>query len=167
MEWWGKTDCPKLTMLGVEDWFTQEGHETECTVWSPCPLLADVMLEELCQVRLKRPYLLQLVLIPRLMTSKWRKQLRKAADLLVSFDLSTDNLWGKTQHEPLIFAACLPLSIDYPWNHRRRGEVVRLESLLPSLWETDRRAVGSHLCQLCKEAWESRGLPRSLVPGVL
>ena len=82
------------------------------------------MLEELCNAKLKRPYLLQIVLIPRLMTARWRKQLRKSADLLVLFALTKDNLWGKTQHEPLIFALCLPLSLHYPWRYRREEAMV-------------------------------------------
>ena len=165
--WWKKTNCPDLKLMEAEDWFRIEGHKVECSVWAPCPLVADVMLEELCNARLKRPWGLQLVLIPRLMTSRWRKQLRKAADLLVSLPLIDNNLWGKPQHEPLIFALCLPLSVNFPWQHKRRGDVVRLEGTLPGLWKTDYRAVGTLLRELCTQSWESRQVQRSLVPRLL
>ena len=52
-DWWSNSNCPMLKMLEVKDWFTEAGHESECTLWSPCPLLADIMLEELCDARLK------------------------------------------------------------------------------------------------------------------
>ena len=113
--WWCKETCPPLEVMTEKDWFLCKSQSRECTVWSPCPLLADAMLKQLCNAKLNRPHVLEIVLIPCLMTAKWRKKLQKTADFLVSFALTDDDLWGNSQHKPLIFTLCLPLSSQYPW----------------------------------------------------
>ena len=50
-------------------------------MWTPPPGAADAAVEELGKAIHKRPYTFHMMIIPRLLTSKWRKQLGKTTDL--------------------------------------------------------------------------------------
>jgi hypothetical protein len=52
-------------------------------LWTPPPAVADVAIEELLKARHKRTDTFHVVMIPCLMTLRWRRLLNKAAILLL------------------------------------------------------------------------------------
>jgi hypothetical protein len=71
--------------LNYEDWFEgalddDHGHY----VWTPRPALADVAMEQMCEVKHAHTHTSHVFLCPALMTARWRKQLLKASDCVVS-----------------------------------------------------------------------------------
>jgi hypothetical protein len=49
------------------------------------------------------------MIIPRLMTARWRKLLRKATDVLITIPVGTP-IWPSKRHEPLVIAISFRLS---------------------------------------------------------
>lgn len=65
---------PKL--LEPEGWF-REGHGEGTFLWSPPPAACEVVVEQLGKARHKRPHCMHLVIVPRLMTGRWRRSLTR------------------------------------------------------------------------------------------
>ena len=95
---WSWTDLPKLEPLTPEGWFV-EGHgirggqldrckvwmpihepKNKLHLWAPQPPVADTALEELLKAHHNRTNTVHVVLIPRLMTSRWHCLFNKACD---------------------------------------------------------------------------------------
>ncbi len=129
----------------------------------PPPAIADVALERLCKERLKRPKTgSHIFVVPRLMTSRWRKQLNKAATF--SFEIPVGcSLWGAAQHEPLIIAVFLPLSKHSPWNLRNTRLVGDLESSLRAMQQFDGERTGSVLRKFLRVTDGMEALPGPMV----
>jgi hypothetical protein len=105
----------KVTWLSPEDW--PSTHPVGgIYVWSPPPAAAEVALEWLGQSIHKRPYNTHIVILPRLMTSWWRKKLLKTSDVAFTIPIGSE-ISATANHEPLICAVCFPLSrlSDGPW----------------------------------------------------
>lgn len=75
--------------LSPRDWYAS-GHTHSTCVWSPPPAAADAALEQLAFGIHKRPYSSHLVLIPRLMTARWRKLLGKICCLIFTVPLGSE-----------------------------------------------------------------------------
>ena len=163
--WWPKNHIGPLHIMSTEDWFKEMKTEGGY-LWIPAPGSADVCVEQMCKHIFKRPWNMHIFVCPRLWTSIWRKQLRKATD--ICFDMQADqNPWDSSQYEPLIFSIYFPLSKHPPWRYRRLDPVVSLERKLPRMWQGDQRRAASVLQQLCISAWRFRKVPSLLVPRVL
>ena len=129
------TQSPLLVPLTPEGWF-EEGHgitggemdsrgvwiPRHCTkgriyLWSPAPAIADAALEELLKSRHKRMDLTHIVVIPRLMTPRWRRLFNKVCDF--TFVVSPGAaFWPSHMYEPNLDAMLgkPPLTIR---SHRR------------------------------------------------
>ena len=99
-----------FTILKPEDWFSRGhditgGYEDELSfwrtthksgtfVWIPPPAAADVAIEELRKARIKRQASTHVFIVLRLLTCRWRKQLLKAANLLIYLPAGRDG-WPK------------------------------------------------------------------------
>ena len=94
-------------------------------VWVPPPAAAHVCLEELRKARIKRQSSLHVVIIPRLMTPLWLKQLFKTADLIVNIVPEYD-YWSSSQFEPLTVAICFPYLNFSPWQLRSTPQLCRM-----------------------------------------
>jgi len=120
-------DCDP-TFLSPEGWHDQtDRHGT--FVWSPPPAAADLVVERFCVARHKRPNTLHVLLIPRLMTARWRKQLAKHTDFYCR--TSWGPIWDlTTQFEPLLMFVALPYLPHAPRFEERQDLVNRLEGTL-------------------------------------
>eukprot|EP00980_Cylindrotheca_fusiformis_P006302 scaffold1352_cov144-Cylindrotheca_fusiformis.AAC.8 len=78
---------------------------------------ADVALEELRKARIKRQLSLHVILIPRLCTPSWLRQLFKAADIILEIPPGTP-FWPSDMYEPLFVGILLPFSRFEPWSLR-------------------------------------------------
>eukprot|EP00980_Cylindrotheca_fusiformis_P017245 scaffold5326_cov80-Cylindrotheca_fusiformis.AAC.1 len=103
---------PEAIFLSPEDWFFR-GHDLTLTpttrelkvkpgimIWSPPPAAAEVALEELRKARIKRQRSTHVVIIPRLCTPMWLKQLYKASDLVLEIPPACP-FWSSDMFEPI------------------------------------------------------------------
>jgi hypothetical protein len=107
-------------------------------VWSPSPCAAEVAVEELRKARHKRQASMHLVIIPRLMHPHWRKQLYKAADLVVSLPVG-HYAWGEEMFEPLTLAFVFPFVSFRPWQLRGSPQLLELGRQLSRVWRENPR----------------------------
>ena len=156
-----------LVVLAPNDWFDLAiNQRVEHCLWSPAPAAAEVAVEQLCHARLKRANSTHLIIIPRLMTSRWRKQLTKAADVVLTLPLGGD-YWGVSQHEPLLLAICFPMLRFSPW--RLKGMLI-MEQMVGSVSQmpaTSKGGLGIVLRELCLQAWALDTMPRRVVRPLL
>ena len=133
-------------LLSPDGWFTT-GHEEGHFIWVPQPAVADVVLEQMCEVFIARPWNAHFFVCPALMTYHWRKQLRKVADVVVTIPAGGD-LWPASCHEPLVIGLTCPLLAYRPWRVRRSKRLVGGKCELPKVWSKDWKTEGDFLRQL-------------------
>ena len=161
--WYGSpTDC---LWTSPSDWFTTAHHHGRC-IWIPPPAAAAAMLDQLGMAIHKRPHHTHLVLIPRLMTSKWRKMLGKVCDLVFTVPVGAD-IWGVSQYEPLIVGLSFPLIKHRPWRLRDTPMLARVAGLLRELPETSPQWGGHLLRELCLKTRTLDALPAGMVRHLL
>jgi hypothetical protein len=143
-------ESSEVKFLSPTEWC--DAHPNGGTyVWTPPPAAAEAASEWLAQSIHKRPESTHIVLVPRLLTSNWRKRLSKISDLLFTIPLKS-KVWTSEEHEPLICAVCLPLSQESPWRHRGSARVKGICRRLPTMWEDGDDAPGGVLRQLLGQA---------------
>ena len=148
-----------VEFLKVEDWFTrghdhlpdqwEHNHDFDGDrkivyprlgkgffIWSSPPCIAHVMAEELRKCRHKRQLSTHIVLIPRLMSPYWRKQINKASDLVLSLPPG-HNAWPSTMHEPLTIAFIFPFLKNRPWQLRGSIALLALGRELSRVWKNN------------------------------
>jgi hypothetical protein len=134
-------------VLSPTEWVAAHSSGGTSYVWSPPPAAAAAAIEWLGQYIHKRPDSVHIIVIPRLMTSSWRKRLAKTSDLLFTTPVG-NQVWSSDEHEPPICALCLPLSQHSPWSHRRTVRVKGVLKRLPKVWEKGDDSPGCILRQL-------------------
>jgi hypothetical protein len=132
--------------LDDEDWFEgafddDHGHYV---VWTPPPALADVAMDQMCEVKHMHPNTSHVFLCPALMTARWRKQLWKASDCCVSL-LQGSPAWVAKQHEPVVCTLIGPLFSCRPWRVKSHYWVEEWRSEVPRLWRQGGPAWRGHL----------------------
>ena len=101
------------------DWFKLPfGDPLGRYVWAPPPCLADVALEQLCEVKLMHPLTSHVFVCPVLFTGRWRKQFLKAADVEFGVPVGSP-VWGESSHENLVVGLMCPLLRHSPWAVKR------------------------------------------------
>lgn len=130
MDWCKNVFGPNLEILSPCEWFTR-GHDHNggyydqkgmyrlnikhgTYLWQPPPAAADAALEEIRKARLKRRSSTHVIIIPRLCTTLWLKQLYKAADIVLYLPCSYSH-WSSLMFEPLVIGILFPYSRFYPW----------------------------------------------------
>jgi len=117
-------------------------------VWCPAPAAAQVAVEQLREARNKRTQSLHVVVLPRLFTSLWRRQLNRVADLFVEIPF-IEGVWEKqSQHEPLTLAFIFPFLKHSPWQLRRTGAFLEMGRMLSKMWKETEVSTGFILCKL-------------------
>jgi len=176
-------DGNRLDFLTIEDWF-HKGHDIEggylnqdniwmpryevgVKVWSPPPALGQAAVEQLRQARLKRMVSTHVLLIPRIYTSRWRKQLHRAADLVFELPFVKDVWTQEEMHEPLTIAFFFPYLSFKPWQLKRSFAFLGLGRTVRNLWAETALSTGFVLQQLCAWARSLRTLPDGVVRQML
>lgn len=156
-----------LTLLDHNDWYDRVMNEDmgHC-LWTPSPGAAGAAVEQLCLATLKRTDATHIIIIPRLLTSRWRKQLSKAADVVVTLPLG-GSYWGMTQHEPLLLAICFPLIRSAPWKLRGSAIMERFEGNVRAMPPSGEGGLGFVLRELCLLSWALDSMPKRLVRSLL
>jgi hypothetical protein len=167
-EWIGETLPGRHAWrtLSPKGWYT-EGHGDGHFLWAPPPAVADAVLEQLCEAALCRPWNAHVFVCPAHMTYKWRKQLRKVADLVVTIPVGGE-LWPKENHEPLVFALICPFLAYSPWRVKGTPRLVGGQNPLPKVWSPDWSAERNILRKLwIQEVPSDTDLLWGLAPRVL
>ena len=149
--WCGRAD---LEPLKTEEWYVEGhgiigGHRDKRGVWIPDhekdgqmylwaspPAVADAMLEELLKARHKRKDTWHVIVIPRLMSPRWRRLFHKVADLNFVVDPGTA-FWPSDMFEPLYVGIVFPFIRHRPWQLKRAPLMV---------------GMGRELRKVCKES---------------
>jgi hypothetical protein len=163
LSWFSGQDAPAF--LQPRGWFTL-GHTHSTCVWSPPPAAAEVALEQLAYSIHKRPYHCHAVVIPRLMTARWRKLLGKICCLTFTVPIDSD-VWNLSQFEPLIVGLYLPLSRHQPWSLKRTPLLDRVERMLSSLPPAHPRWGRLILREFLLQARTLESMPGSMVQHML
>jgi hypothetical protein len=163
------TDCLDLVALMPEGWY-EEGHGTTgggvldkhkvwipthgkkggLFLWTPPPAMSDAAIEELLKVRHKRTNTFHVVMIPRLMTLRWRRLFYKACDFTFVVSPGT-SFWPSDMFEPLWVGIILPFSQYRPWCFKQAPLLVNIGRDLCEVLaagETDRRDILQKLLKL-------------------
>jgi hypothetical protein len=154
-----------FTMLEPEGWFTS-GHEFGNYVWAPPPAAVEVVVEQLGKARLKRPEALHLIIIPRLMTGRWRRHLGRGTDGYFKIKSCLDTWDIGVQFEPLLIFVRLPFVSANP---RIKDQKQLLDELHGHLSGKDMPEIpsgqqGCLLRELLESARTICPVPGSLVP---
>lgn len=158
---WALTDGIPLCWLSPMDWF-QSGHTSPRAVWTPPPAAADAALSELAKAIHKRPHLEHIIIIPRLMTSRWRRLFGKISDLQFTVPLGC-SFWPHTQFEPLVVGVVFRFIRHRPWRLRGTPFMDHLARQLSNLPPAD-QTWGRHLlCKLFSFTQQMDSMPPSVV----
>jgi hypothetical protein len=153
-----------LERLSPEGWFTN-GHGYGNFIWAPAPAAAEVVVEQLGKAIMKRPESMHLIIVPRLMTGRWRRHLGHGTDGY--FKLDCQFVWDlKDQFEPVLIYVCLPYVSSRP-RLSERGEL--LDEFRGALPKGDMPSLSARrgwivLRKLSLDARKLCSMPRGLVP---
>ena len=103
-------------------------------VWTPPPAVCNVAIEELRKACIKRHDSTHIILVPRLMTPLWLKQMYKFCDLIVEIPPSCD-YWNSNMFEPCIMGICFPYLSHFPWQLRSTPKMGQLRRKLLQVWK--------------------------------
>ena len=107
-----------------------------------------------------------IVVIPRLMTARWRKQLVKVSDMIVTMPF--DNIvWNSLEYEPLTLSVILSFHSRAPWQLKTSKYVEGCEGNLRKMWKNDFSVRRNLLRKLLDTTWILEGLSESMVRKVL
>jgi hypothetical protein len=105
--------------LTPASWLTTPHDQDGCFLWTPAPAIADVAVFQLAEAAHVRPWNTHVMILPNLMTSRWRKMLGKTADLITTLPFD-DQVWPKAEEfERLTIAIVFPLLAREPWRVKR------------------------------------------------
>ena len=154
--------------LSAEGWFESAFEDPEgCFIWTPPPATARHAIDLLSEAHHVHPFSSHIVLIPSIMTGKWRKRLAKCSDVLWVLKPGS-YLWPAHLHEPLTLAFVAPQQRSQPWRMGRSKWLEERNTGLQRLLSADPRSAGRGLRQFWNEAFRRKGgMPKCLAPTVL
>lgn len=155
----------ELELLTPEGWFTT-GHGNGAYLWIPPPAAADVVAEQIGEARHKRPEGAHVVVVPRLMTGKWRRLLNRQSDFSTVIPIGT-SCWPKSMYEPLMLFVCFPHIQHSPWRLKQAPFVDSVEGKLRSLPAFGERGRRYLLRQLFLRAGKLHSVSEGMVRKLL
>ena len=175
---------PTLEPLTPEEWFV-EGHGIiggakdkhgvwmpehepagQLHLWAPPPAVADAMLEELLKARHKRTDTFHVVVIPRLLSPRWRRLFHKVSDLNFVIPPGSQ-FWPSDMFEPLWVGIILPFVPHRPWQLKRAPLMVELAGKLREVFQGRDFLARNILRKLLKLPGRVAGVPPSVARGML
>jgi hypothetical protein len=147
-------------------WMPEHEAAGKLHLWAPQPAVADAMLEELLKARHKRTDTFHVVVIPRLMSPKWRRLFHKVSDLHFVVPAGA-SFWPSHMYEPLWVGVILPFSSHRPWCLKRAPLLVELARSLCEVCKDRDFLARNILRKLLKLPRRLASLPPSVASGVL
>jgi hypothetical protein len=140
----------RWTRLTESEWFDAPFWDDGNFLWTPPPCAVDVAVSLAAEAHHIRPWNTHVFLVPSIMAYKWRRQLGKAADLLVVLPFDAE-LWpADGQFERLTLAIICPLLRGPPWRVARSNLRGRVAYALQGVQEASLPFVGDRV----REFWE-------------
>ena len=170
-DWFGA----KSELLEPIDWF-RRGHDhsggyldqngkwrnnikSSSYIWDLAPVAAGTALEELRKARTKRRLSTHLVVVPKLFTPLWLKQLHKVCDLIL-FIPPLFTFWNENMYKPLCLGFCFPFLKYRPWQLKRAPKLLELGRQVHKVCKEDRMDPGNLLRKLLRFTRRLPTLPR-------
>jgi hypothetical protein len=135
-----------------EDGFWVPEFRRGCYLWAPPPAAANVALEELRVARLKRQNSFHILIVLRLMTPEWLKQLHKVLDIVFTLPLGS-SAWLHEMYEPCLVGLTFPFLSITPWQLRGTSKMYAVGRQLQGVHakpDLDRGDILGELCDLAK-----------------
>ena len=165
-------------LLRPEDWFIR-GHdivgggisidgfwrptiESGTFIWDPPPAAADVALEQLRKARIKRQSSTHIIIVPRLMTPLWMRQLYKACNIVLVMPPGT-SCWDNSMLEPCLIGICFPFIKHRPWQLRSTPKLRAVQREVQRVWKDQWLDPGHILRELCLVCQRFSKMPKELV----
>ncbi len=114
----------KINSDGI--WMPEHEKKHQAHLWCPPPAVADAALEELLKARHKRSDTFHIILIPRLMTPRWRRLYHKVVDFSCEIPAGSP-YWPSHMFEPLWLGIVLPFTNHRPWQLKRAPLILEME----------------------------------------
>ena len=131
-------------------------------VWSPPPAAADACLEELRKARMKRKNSTHIVIIQRLMTPTWLKQLHKCSDCIFSIP-AAHPFWPSTSYEPLTVGILFPYISYRPFQLKKTFKMCYMGRRLCKVFKENHLDGRDILLKLLLEVRRYETMSRSMV----
>lgn len=164
--WWNNT-LGELQHLTPEGWFDEAQKGEGPFLWTPPPAAADVAAELLGEAKLKRPNGTHVVVVPRLMTGRWRRLLIKETDFYFKIPAGVFSFWPQSMHEPLTIFVSLPLIQHSPWTVKGTPFLETLGVKLRGLRTRPEERTRSLLRKFCEQSRRLQSVPESMVRRML
>ncbi len=88
-----------------------------------------MVVEQLGFARLKRPEAMHMIVVPRLMTGRWRRHLTPGTDGYARLD--DKEVWDiSSQYQPVLIYFCLSFRSENPKFEKRRELLVRMQRVV-------------------------------------
>jgi hypothetical protein len=114
-----------------------------------------------------RPWNTHIVVVPNLMSARWRKTLIKAADIVVTLPFDA-TVWPKeTEFEKLTFAIVFPLLSREPWRVKRCPLFRDVEVTMRGMSGSTFAQYGDRLRELWTSARALQSMPSSVARSLL
>ena len=123
-----------LEETGIER-FLEEQTQVQYLCMVPPPAAADAAIEELRKARMKRKESCHIIIIPKLFTTLWLRQLNKVSDCNILIP-PIHNFWNEQNYEKLVIAFVFPFLPYRPWQLQGTPKML---------------GVGRELCKMFKE----------------
>ena len=155
-------------LLEPQDWYHNAFESTEARfIWAPPPSIARQAIDCLADIHHIHPYSSHVILIPSIMTGKWRKRLSKCADVVWVIKPKC-SLWPSHLHEPLTIAFVAPQFSRAPWRIGRTDWLEERNSDLCRMLSEDSSSARRGVRQFWDHAFRCKGsVSRCLAPEVL
>ena len=147
-------------------WIPKHGPSGRVFLWAPQPAVADAALEELLKARHKRTDTFHVVVIPRLMTPRWRRLFNKACDFTFVAPAGV-SFWPSDMYEPLWVGVVLPFVRHRPWCLKRSPLLVEMGRNVRRLLPAGEADVGNILRKLLRIPKRANSLSEGLACGML
>ncbi len=147
-------------------WMPRHEKPMQTHLWCPAPAVADAALEELLKARHKRTDTFHIVVIPRLMTPRWRRLYRKVCDFMCEIPAGSFH-WPSNMFEPLWLGIVLPFTHHRPWRLRRAPLLLEMEREMRQVLKGGQADGGNILRELLQLNFRLFKVPESVARGVL
>lgn len=171
-----------LEPLTPEDWY-ERGHDLNGGyydtkgfwrnnikkgkyIWAPPPAAADACLEQLRIARLKRQNSFHVIVIPKLMTPLWLRQLWKASDFIFSIEAKHE-FWSESNYESLIVGVIFPFLSFPPYCLQRTPRLCDVGRQLSRMYKESDVAQRNFLSKFCTRFKNISSLQESVVLDLL
>ena len=140
------------------DGIPMPSYSSGTMVWDPPPAAALFAIENLRQSRHKRQKSFHILVVPKLLTGEWRKNVLKSADLILEIPAG-HRAWPSEMYESLTLALFFPYLSRKPWELRRTKFMVEMERTVQGVLKESDSAGGSLLSQLCLSTKSLESMP--------